>query len=625
MTTDSYDIVIAGAGHNALIMGCYLAKAGLSVCIAERREKAGGSVSTTELTGPGFKQDVCSVSHSMLMGNPLMRNDELGLLSKYKLQYAAPEKMTALFFDDGTSLEFWSDLDRTCASMAKISERDAENFRHFVKSVDSALDMVVMGMYSVPPSAGQQAMMLDQTPEGRESMRLQSISAWDMICEWIEHPKIRIALARYASEAMLNPFANGTGFGFYIILPYMYRFGSGIAIGGSGKLAEALVACLKDHGGTILLDSEVKRITLEGGRATGLELVSGRKLRANRAVVAGLHITQVFPHMVEGFELPPGYLHRIGNLKYADFQPMTVHLALKEPLRFKAGDSFEEFFWVERSHSDPDEFADGFQKLIQGHPVRDYAAYVQQFRADPSRVPEGQASMHIYAFAPLDLKDGGREKWDEIGKEVADGFIEDLRELTTNLTDDNIISTHFMTPLDITRYNTALVNCDIQHIGFWSWQLGGNRPVPGWSQFRTPVPGLYMTGGSTHPGGGVTGGPGRNATQVLMEDLGLDFEALVGGKQLAQGTMPMTFPAATMEHPRDSVRVLAKDGTEMMDLRDITAENGHLAISGKMMGSMQTTVYMGPKDLWGAFRKMPPAVMVKVPGMLYKGWRESRK
>jgi len=619
--SETYDVVIAGAGHNALILGCYLAKAGLSVCIAERRDKSGGSVATAELTGPGFKQDVCSVSHSMLMGNPLMRNDELALQSKYGLTYAHPDRITALFFDDGTSLEFWSDLDRTCESMAKISPKDAENFRRFVKSVDVALDMVVMGMYSVPPSAGQQAMMLDATPEGRESMRLQQISAWDMICEWIEHPKIRIALARYASEAMLNPFANGTGFGFYIILPYMYRFGSGIAIGGSGALADALVACFHDHGGSIRLNSEVKEILIENGKAVGIVLQNSDTLRGTKAVVAGLHITQVFPNMVKGFELPPGYQHRIDNLKYADFQPFTVHLALKEPLKFRAGDAFEKFFWVERSHSDPDEFADGFQKLIQGHPVRDYAAYVQQFRADPSRVPDGKATMHIYAFAPLDLKNGGRAKWDEIGKEVADGFIQDLRELTSNLTDENIIATHFMTPLDVTRYNTALVNGDIQHIGFWSWQLAGNRPVPGWSQFRTPVPGLYMTGGSTHPGGGVTGGPGRNATQVIMEDLGMNFDALVGNAGRAAGAAP-SMPAPTLTD--GAVRVFTKDGTEMMDLKDISTEDGRLAIKGKMMGSMTTTMYMAPRDIWGAFRKVPLAVMLKLPGMLFKGWLDSR-
>src|SRR5438552_12823905 len=116
---ETFDVVIAGAGHNSLIVGSYLAKAGLKVCIAERKEKAGGSVATAEITGPGFKQDICSVSHAMLMANPMIRNDELELYSKFGLRYSHPEKMTAMIYDDGSVLEFWSDLDRTCASIAK--------------------------------------------------------------------------------------------------------------------------------------------------------------------------------------------------------------------------------------------------------------------------------------------------------------------------------------------------------------------------------------------------------------------------------------------------------------------------------------------------------------------------
>lgn len=524
----TFDIVIAGSGHNALIMACYLAKAGQSVCVVEKNSKAGGSVATEELTGPGFKQDVCSVAHSLILGNPLMRNDELQLVSKYGLHYEMPEKLTAIFFDDDSSIEFYNDIDRTCASIAKHSAKDAAAYRAFIENVYQVLDMVVMGMFSVPPAAGMQAMMMDSSPEGREMMRLQSISSWDMICENFEHPKVRMALARYASEAMMNPFDNGTGFGFYLILPYMHKYGMGIPRGGSGALVDALLACLADHGGTVMLDSPVNGIKLDGNKATGLILESGEEILGTKAVVAGLHVTQVFPHMVQGATLPPEYTDRLSKIKYATIKPFVVTLALKEPLEFKVGKDTSDFYWVDKCHSDVEEFAEGLRKLEYGYPVRDFAAYCQMFKTDPTRMPEGKGMMHIYAFAPLDLKDGGREKWDEIGREVALGFIDDLRQLVTNLDEGNILGMHFRTPLDIIRYNNALVEADIQHIGFYNWQLGGNRPVPGWAQYKTPVDNLYMTGGSTHPGGGVTGGPGRNATQVLMEDLGLDFEKVCG-------------------------------------------------------------------------------------------------
>ena len=525
---ETYDVVIAGAGHNALIIGCYLAKAGQKVCIVEKNPKAGGSVATDEVCAPGFKHDVCSVAHSLILGNPLMRNDELGLLSKYGLEYKMPEQLTAVFFDDGTGLEFYNDIDRTCASIAKFSEKDAVAYRGFIEEVYKTIDMLVMGMFNIPPSGGVQAAMMDQSPEGRELMRLQAMSSWDFICEWFENEKVKIALARYASEAMMNPFDNGTGFGFYLILPYIHKYGLGIPVGGSGALADALVRCFTDHGGVIKLNSPIKQIKLSGGEAAGLILESGDEVLASKGVVAGLHVTQVFPNMVPGVELPEDFLFRLKRIKYAGLKPFIVQLALTEPLKFKAGEAASDFYWVERSHNDTETFANALRQLEHGYPVRDFAAYIQQYKADPSRLPPGKGMVHIYAFAPLDLKDGGREKWDEIGAEVAQGFIDDLANLTTNLKPENIIGMHFKTPLDVTRYNNALVECDIQHIGFYSWQLGGNRPVPGWGQYKSPVPKLYMTGGSTHPGGGVTGAPGRNATQVIMEDLGLDFDALIG-------------------------------------------------------------------------------------------------
>src|SRR5262249_29283602 len=158
------------------------------------------------------------------------------------------------------------------------------------------------------------------------------------------------------------------------------------------------------------VDSEVKEIKIVNGEAKGLVLADGSEILASKAVVAGLHVTQVFPNMVKGVALPPDFSHRLKTLKYAELKPFVVQLALKEPLVFKVGGEISDFFWVERSHSDAESFEQAFRQLSYGYPVRDFAAYVQQYKADPTRLPEGKGMMHIYAFAPLDLKDGGRKK-----------------------------------------------------------------------------------------------------------------------------------------------------------------------------------------------------------------------
>ncbi len=521
-----YDVVVVGSGHNGLITAAYLAKAGLSVCVLESNERAGGGTMTMELTVPGFKHDICSVAHTMIQANPLIKNDELGLKSKYGLNYINPECISGVFFDDGSVLEFYSDMEKTCQSIAKFSQRDAEAYRVFNKQVWQMLDMLVMGMFNPAPGFGAQAAMMDQSPEGREMLRAQAISAWDFIDEWFEHDKVKIALARYSSEAMTNPFDHGTGMSFYIILPYMHKYGSGLPVGGSGKLPEVLIQCIEDHAGTIKVSSPVKEFKISGSEVTGVVLTTGEEILANKAVVSSLNVKQVFPDMLPGAQLPDGFVRNVRNLKHSTIQPFTLHMALNEMPKFKVP-GLENFFWVEKSHASVEGFARTFRELEFGNPKRDFTAYTFQHNFDKSRVPEGKHLIHIYAFQPYNLKDGGAKRWDDIGQEVADAFLEDLRAVTTNMGDDNILGKHFMTPLDFERKNPSMMRADITHLGTFNWQLAGNRPVPGWAQYRMPLKKFYMTGSSTHPGGGVTGGSGRNAAMAIMEDLGIDFEKLI--------------------------------------------------------------------------------------------------
>jgi len=524
--SETFDIVVAGGGHNGLVAACYLQKAGLKVCVVEKNDKVGGGVMTRELTVPGFKHDVCSVAHTLLQANPLLRNDELELKSKFGLKYINPDKMTAIFYDDGTTLEFYTDLERTCQAIAKFSAKDAEAYRRFNHQVFQNLDMMVMGMFHSPPSASTQAVMMEQSAVGQDLMRTQAMSAWDVICEWFENDKVKIALARYASEAMMNPFNNGTGFGFYIILPFMHRYGVGIPVGGSGAFADALRTCLESHGGVVRTSAPVKQMRMQGSKVTGVVLDSGEEIVATRAVISTMHVKQVFPDMVPGASLPEGFEPRIRGLKHNSFQPFNLHLALHEAPQYKVGPAVDDFFWVERSHSNWEDFARAFSDLEFGIPRRDFIAYVMQDVYDKTRAPDGKRVLNMYAFAPYNVK-GGPQKWDEIGKEVAHGFLDDLRKLTTNMSDDNIIGFSWMTPLDIERHNNAMIGADILHFGSYNWQIGGNRPAPGYGQYKSPVDGLYMAGASTHPGGGVTASSGRNVARVLMEEFNMDFDKLV--------------------------------------------------------------------------------------------------
>ena len=143
---------------------------------------------------------------------------------------------------------------------------------------------------------------------------------------------------------------------------------------------------------------------------------------------------------------------------------------------------------------------------------------------DPSRAPEGKHTLYLYHYEPYNLK-GGAARWDEIRQEVADGILKALQDHTTNMGEENILGRWISSPLDFERINPAFIQGDHGHIGRYIYQALGNRPIPRWN-YKTPVEKLYMCGPGTHPGAGICGG-GRAAVQVVMADLGIDFEKVI--------------------------------------------------------------------------------------------------
>lgn len=520
---EKYDVIVVGAGHNGLIVASYLAKAGVKVCVLEEQPEVGGGTKTKEMTIPGFKHDCCSSGHYMIFANPLMRNDELGLMSKYGLEYARSDKLTGEVFEDGTTLKFYLDIDKTCESIATISERDAEVYREFEATAGQAVDMIAMGMFGPPASAGTSHAMMDQSDEGRELLRAQAISAWDIAEEWFENDKLKISLSRFAAEAMNNPFDKGTGFGFFIILPFMHRFGGWMPVGGSGALAEALARCLEAQGGTIKLNSAVKAFKLSGDEVKGVVLAGGEEILADKAVVANINAKQIFPDMLSGIEMPPKFNRNIHKLHQSRYSGFIQHIALNDKPIFKAGGDLGDFLFVEFGHMDVEHYRNALYRMDLGYLDNEFSNFCMPTSIDPSRAPDGKAVVHNYALVPPILREG---HWDEVAQATADTQLEIARRYCTNLTDDNILGRSHVTPLDVQRRNSAMPNGDICHFGMYNWQIGGNRPLPGWSQYRMPVKKLYMSGSSTHPGGGVTGG-GRAAVQAIMEDMDIDFEKII--------------------------------------------------------------------------------------------------
>jgi phytoene dehydrogenase-like protein len=522
MATEKHDVVIAGGGHNGLIVAAYLAKAGLDVCVVERQDVVGGGAVTRELTLPGFKHDVGSIMHGFIQANPLIHRDELGLKSKYGLKYIFPSPQIAILFPDDRAIFIDRDVGKTCESIAQFSARDAEMYPKFLGACRQMSKMATVATFSDPIPFGKMVSFLDASEDGQDYLRTILSSCMDIVDEWFESDEMKLAITRYASELMIGPHEQGTGNGIFGYALF-HAWGWGLPEGGSGALSEALAAFIRDNGGTIKVSSTVKAINVEGGEARGVILDSGEEIEAKKAVVSNLNVKQLFLDMVKAEELPPGFSERVRRIKHAAYSAMNQAIALKEPLKYKAGGDLDKAWSV---HFTPWDSLRIFDEYTYGLPSTEMPAAAVPTLVDPTRAPEGKHTLYLYHYEPYSLKDGGAARWDEIKEEVADGILETVRKHVTNLGPENILGREILSPLDMERYNPSFINGDVSHIGAYVSQLFANRPLPGWGHYKTPIEKLYMCGASTHAGGGILGA-GRAAVQVIMEDFGLDFKKVL--------------------------------------------------------------------------------------------------
>ena len=524
--TEKYDLVIAGAGHNSLTAAAYLAKAGLNVCVVEKNDNLGGGVATEEVAAPGFKSDICSMIHVMIQGNPLIRNDELQLLSKYGLKYIYPDKQMTIHYHDSEYLSMHLSLDNMCNSIAKFSEKDAESYRRFYDWSVQSLEMILQGVYSPPPPFGTFASVMDGSEEGSEILRALMMSPLDIIMEWFEHDRVRIAFTRWISELMMHPQTKGNGLALFLMIPLMHKYGSALPQGGSGMLVTALERCLIENGATIKKSSPITGFKVEAGECKGIILEDGEIILAEKAVITACNIKNIFPKMVPEGSVSDKFISNVERLQSCDFVNYHQDYALHDAPKYKVGDAMDDTYLVEFAPSTMAEYLEYFDGLMKGVTAHNPVVACQTIH-DPTRAPEGKHTLYIYDFVPYELKDGGCEKWDDIKEEYGESLMNFLRKYTSNMGAENIIGSWTETPLDEERYNPSFIQGDFGHIGAQLWQSVGNRPLPKWN-YRTPVEKLYMSSASCHPGLGVTAGAGRAAAQVVMEDLGIDFEKVIG-------------------------------------------------------------------------------------------------
>lgn len=524
----NYDIVVMGAGHNGLTAAAYMAKAGKKVLVLERKPHFGGGVSTRELIAPGYWHDEHSNVHIMIQGNPMIREDELGLIGKFGLDYIYPELPHVSIWDDGTVMRSWKDLDRTCQEIAQYSPRDADAYRRFVGISQSVLPMFMGGLYAPPFPMGAFVAMMDQSEEGRFLLDVMQRSALDVVNQYFESDRLKIHIVRLVTENLQMPDELGTGMGALLMPGIIHTYGVSMPKGGSGELSKALVRAIEHMGGEVRCNAEVKRVIVSSGKATGLELTDGETIMAKDGVIGAIH-----PHVLRKFvsETPEPVLQRAERVTPSTFSINLLHMALKEKAKLR---------WAE---------AEGgvMTELLQTHTMRDMLLDYDHLRRgvvpprrliaggdntsnDPSRAPAGGGIFYGVTFAPYDLHEGGPAAWDRMKEEIAEESLRQYRLFYSNLDEDNIIGSLVRSPLDHERDSPAsFVKGDIHGCAPFMYQTVGHRPTPDLGHFRVPgIDSLYLVGPFMHPGGGVFGA-GRATAIQMMDDMGIDYDKVCAG------------------------------------------------------------------------------------------------
>jgi phytoene dehydrogenase-like protein len=524
-----YDVVMIGGGHNGLVAACYLQRAGLDVLVLEKNDWVGGAATSRELT-PGFLYSNCSYVCSLFRPE-IMRDLEL---PKHGLQVIAYEG-GAVFTRDGDYIASYRDHDSHRREFARYSKRDAEAYDRYARDVtrqcrfiQPLLMRTAPDPFSFKPRDISELLYLGKkfgefsAHDMAQTLRFWTMSISDFLDEYFETDVIKayLALSGIIGTA-LGPMSPGTA---YVLLHhYMGEVdGSvgawGYARGGMGAVTQALASSFKASGGTIRTGADVVRVMTRSGRATGVVLADGEEVRGN-LVVSNADVKRTFLKLVEEDALPEAFVHRVKHFKMRGSSG-KLNIAL---------DSLPEFPALPKNSScmrGDLHFTDSMERMERAYDDWKAGRYsadpfvdmVIPTTLDPTMAPPGKHFMSCFVqYCPPQLD--GRDWTDADRDAFAETVVSQIADYSPGFR-DRILHMEVRTPREI-EAEVGLTEGNIFQGELTFDQLLFNRPVPGYAQYRTPVPGLYLCGSSTHPGGGVMGAPGRNAAAEILRDLKL--------------------------------------------------------------------------------------------------------
>ena len=520
------DVVVIGGGPNGLAAAALLAKGGKKPLVLERRDVVGGAAVTEEFH-PGFRSS--TVAHT---AGPLRPKLAAALdLDRHGLEWIRPEPRLFAPHPDGRGLVLFGDPARTAQELGRFSAKDAARYPAFHASLGRITAVLSKLLELTPPDVARPDLR-DLFPlagfgwalrrlgrrDGQDLLRWGPMAVADYAQEWFETPLVAAIVAARGIQGMLaGPWSAGTTANLLLQAAAGDGNGAGSTVlvkGGLGALTAALANAARGLGATIRTGASVERLLTKDGRVAGVVLAGGEEIEA-RAVASAVDPQQTLLRLLDPVALDPDDVQRIGNYR-ARGMASKLNLALSGLPRFNGAP--DEAALRGRIHvgADIDTLERAFDDAKYGGiSRRPYLDVTIPSLADPSLAPAGQHVMSVYVqYTPAKLKTGS---WAERAGEVAENALAALEEHAPGLR-KLVVGRQVLTPWHLeTTYGTT--GGHPSHGEPSLDQLFLARPFLGFGRYRTPVRGLYLCSAGTHPGGGVTGGPGANAAREILKDM----------------------------------------------------------------------------------------------------------
>lgn len=509
--TTQYDVVIVGAGHNGLVAATYLGRAGLRVLVLERRPVIGGACITEELF-PGYRLSSCSYICHLLQEKVITDLE----LPKHGFEVYHLEPARFQPFPDGRYLLSWENHQKTAAEIARYSEQDARAYGDWIDFWERAARLLHPYFLTPPPSYAEIMARVRGTEEEELVEILLTRSMRDLVEEYFESDVTRAFTL--SVQDIGDPRAPGSPLCYAYIRVNLLSNPQyvGIVKGGMGGITQAMANAAREAGVEIRSGTEVKSILLKNGEARGVLLQNGEEI-SSTLTVSNADPKRTFLRLVPRESLDPAFVKQVKRIS-TKAAYLKFHAAINEVPDFSRylGKDFDPRYLAQVKIAPSIEyFEQSWQDAKEGRPSSCPLMEVQIPSVyDPTLAPSGHHVVSIWVlYAPPHLREG---TWDEKRQEVGEHLIDTLTSYAPNFR-RSLLHWQLFTPYDIEQ-RVGLTDGNIRHIDIIPHQMFARRPLPGWSRYRTPIPRLYLCGAGTHPGGEVTGAPGHNAAQVILQD-----------------------------------------------------------------------------------------------------------